>query len=702
MSNNQAITLDGSSVVYATEFIKVSETGTSSIQQDFATKTYVENEISNINIQAGGITQQDLDDAVNPIIAQNAGQDLVITDINNNLTNNFQTTTQLNSNFYNKTQVDSAVAVVDGKALDNFNGINSINTNLTNNYKNNTQLNNDYYTKTQIDANNWINATALAPYATTSTLTTDYLTSTQIATSYYTKTQIDANNWINATALAPYATTSTLTTDYLTSTQIATSYYNKSEVDGLIAGVSGGGGGVSNPIELVDANTSIERYTNATKSNISLDLRTDQEAIRLVLGGASDGDTDTYLECNNNTGATMIHKPLWLKSNINMDGSLMNLFNNDGIEFFKATTDASNVVRIKNSQGYIQFNSFNIRAFNTSNDSSSLLLLNTHNSCYMEGLGIGTINGGNKLSVSGGNSNFGGTASFQASTTFNNNVLINSSGRIYQQSTTGNPTNFISINQMNFSLQGNRNADPQASEIQIQLNNSSGITLNKATTCNETVNVVGKLTAENEFEVDFNFTGTPEFRVANDIIYMCGTKFQITNTTTAGNVERIYMRNNDFDGEIYLQIQSTDIFKVDSSGINIIGDINYSGVLTDTSDKRLKEDINEIDQNKAIDLVKCIKPKTYIKKDTKRKCIGFIANEIKEALPDKWENIVVEGKDGYLRMDYTKTTPLLWSALQYALKEIDELKKEVKQLSRKKSPKPKAKAKAKPKAKSKI
>ena len=31
-----------------------------------------------------------------------------------------------------------------------------------------------------------------------------------------------------------------------------------------------------------------------------------------------------------------------------------------------------------------------------------------------------------------------------------------------------------------------------------------------------------------------------------------------------------------------------------------------------------------------------------------------------------------------LRMDYGKTTPLLWSALQSALNDIDDLKKEVK------------------------
>ena len=55
---NQPISLDCSSLVYATEFIRVGETGTSPIQQDFATVTYVDNEVSNINVQAGGTTHQ--------------------------------------------------------------------------------------------------------------------------------------------------------------------------------------------------------------------------------------------------------------------------------------------------------------------------------------------------------------------------------------------------------------------------------------------------------------------------------------------------------------------------------------------------------------------------------------------------------------------------------------------------------------------
>ena len=112
-------------------FTRSSAHGASEISDKFATTEYVDNEISNINVGSGGITQQDLDDAINPIIAVNDGQNLVITDINNNLANNFQTTAQLNTNFYNKTEVDNAIGVVDGKALTNFNAINAINANLS-------------------------------------------------------------------------------------------------------------------------------------------------------------------------------------------------------------------------------------------------------------------------------------------------------------------------------------------------------------------------------------------------------------------------------------------------------------------------------------------------------------------------------------------------------------------------------------------
>ena len=201
---------------------------------------------------------------------------------------------------------------------------------LPNDYLTSTQIARSYYNKTEIDANNWIDNTALAPYATTATLTANYKNNTQLNNDYYTKTQIDANNWIDNTALAGYALTSTLTNDYLTSTQIATSYYNKTEVDGLVSG--GGGGGVTNPIELVDANTSIERYTNATKSNVSLDLSINEtaSAIRLINGINDDTDTNTYIECNNTTNGTTLFKQLFIKGATSFDNDTIQMVFNYG------------------------------------------------------------------------------------------------------------------------------------------------------------------------------------------------------------------------------------------------------------------------------------------------------------------------------------------------------------------------------------
>ena len=856
------LTLNNTNTVSANNIV---DNGTA-LSDLYATINYVDTEISNINVGSGGggISQQDLDDAINPIIAVNDGQNLVITDINNNLANNFQTRAQFNTNFYNKTQVDSAIAVVDTKALDNFNSINAINTNLTNNYKNNTQLNNDYYTKTeidannwidntalapyattatlaancknntqldndyytkaQIDANNWINNTALAPYATTATLTANYRNNTQLDNDYYTKTQIDANNWIDNTALAPYATTATLTTNYQTNSQLATNYYNKGEVDGLIAGVSGGGGGVfSSPIELVDANTSIERYTNATKSNVSLDLSINEtaSAIRLINGDNDDTDTNTYIECNNTTNGTTFFKQLFIKgatsfdndtiflpvssngiqlwrisnngdptlrirdgtaqwiyvnnnlkctqantedgnimilndnsavnnsnrmrlgsltsaevgigkanesgyflsvggatkvdslevdNNITMNGDTITSTNNNGIQIFKNTTDASNVLEVKNAQGYIRMHSFNINAYNTSNNSPSLLLLNTiaNAGVYCLNLGIGVIAGANRLSVGGGNSNFGGTSTFQGASTFNNSILVSGGGRIYQQANANNSLNIISLTEQNFSLQSNRNTDPAQSDIYINLNTSNGITLNKATVFNDTVNTIGKFTSEGDFDVDIGATGTPEFRVLGSSVNFF-EKASITHTQLAGPIDQIFFRNPDTNGQTIIEIGTKNVFEVNDGGIDVIGDISYTGSIGPSSDKRLKENIKEIKRNKAVDLVKYIVPKTYKFIDKEKygdnNHCGFIANDfISDKIPDEWGNIVREGRDGYLKFDYSMTTPILWSALQHALNEIDKLKKDINKLKKDnkdtdsdKSPKAKAKAKAKSK-----
>ena len=504
---------------------------------------------------------------------------------------------------------------------------------------------------------------------------------------------------------------------------------------------------------------------------------------------------------------------LEVDNNITMNGDTITATNSNGIEIYKDTTDASPVLEVKNAQGYIRIHSFNINAYNTSNNSPSLLLLNTVANagvcCF--NLGIGVIAGSNRLSVGGGNSNFGGTASCQGASTFNNSILVSGGGSIYQQANANNSLNITSVTEQNFSLQSNRNADPTQSDIYINLNTSNGITLNKATVFNDTVDIIGKLTCENGFDVDIGATGTPEFRVLgssvnflvllpvqidyqsvvvivilvarhhfkehqhltnsilvsgggriyqqanannslniislteqnfslqsnrnadptqsdiytnlntsngitlnkatvfNDTVDIIGKltcengfdvdigatgtpefrvlgssvnffeKCSITHTQLAGPIDQIFFRNPDTNGQTITEIGTKNVLTVNDGGIDVIGDISYTGSIGPSSDKRLKEGIKEINRNKAVELVKYIVPKTYQFIDKEKygdKChCGFIANDFfSDKMPSEWSNIVREGRDGYLRFDYSMTTPLLWSALQHALNEIDEMK----------------------------
>ena len=56
--------------------------------------------------------------------------------------------------------------------------------------------------------------------------------------------------------------------------------------------------------------------------------------------------------------------------------------------------------------------------------------------------------------------------------------------------------------------------------------------------------------------------------------------------------------------------------------------LHINGALTETSDKRLKENVKEIDTKKCIELVKYIKPKTYNYMGQSQKCVGYMADDL--------------------------------------------------------------------------
>ena len=718
--------------------------------------------------------------------------------INTNLTNNYQTSSQLSSNFYNKTEIDTA--------LTNYYTSAQIDTNLSSNYQNNTLLATNFYNKDEVDIliagagggggytdtqiDDKLNLKADLSLFTdnvsffpvidlsrpsilhqgltlkNSTVNIEPLEGVLFSNQFGAEADRDVAVFRNQTSyitLKGNKINCNATSNDSQETLELNNQGNGIVQIGTASTARVGIGASPNPLYfLAVAGTSSfdvirsairsdligDMYVKGTGSDIVRPSATSDYTLRvrdnvgtfefrsnkfgrtngqMVL--QDDGDCELFIGTERtarvgvgtapdanyflNVGGTSNFNTARIANGLELENETANINNANGLTLYKDTTDASSVLTVKNAQGYIKFNSFNINAYNTSNDSSSLLLLNTAdgNGCYCLSLGIGAIQGANKLNVSGGNSNFGGTATFQNTSTFNADINVNNSGRIFQRADANSSLNVISTNEINFSLQSNRADDPTTGSIALQLNdNPAGITMNRAVVNNQTFNSIGNITAEanlnvwgdllfqhssgiketlNGSDYDLDIRNGDTDRAINLLVGAIGSTLEISvseaSVNLLGNLDithsdvsgsnRVKFNNPDSDGIIFHSINGANIGEFSSTGLHI------NGALTETSDRRLKDNVKEIDAKKCIELVKYIKPKTYNYIGQSQKCVGYIADDFKtKKMPEEWGNVVFEGKDDYLRMDYGKTSPLLWSALQSALNDIDDLKKEVKKL----------------------
>ena len=762
------------STLYANEIYKIFSTGATEISDEYATKTEVENTNS---ANTSNIATNTADIAVlNTKQLQNFQN---ISSITHLLNTDYQTNTTLTTNFYNKAEIDTTFT--------NYYTQTQIDTNLSTNFQTNTQLATNYYNKTEVDGliagagggdgytdteidnlldlrvpkSDFTNRFSANPIIDCSAPTVIHSGLT-LNNSTVNISPVAGLTFSNQTGggdkvLAEFKNATSYIT--LQGDKIFCNNTSDDAIKQLDLTNNNAGYKMSGKIETPTGGLVVE---NTADANLSFTVRNTDNYITFNNDSIdcynSVGDAGRILNLNSNanqyvkshsllvdTGANTLTGGYTLdvvdnaivRQNLRVDGNLdlsndlnfygenYNISNNSGLTFYKDTTDASNVMTVKNAQGYLKFNSFNINAYNTSNDSSSLLLLNTANGngVYCLSLGIGVIQGSNKLNVSGGNSNFGGTASFQNTSTFNGDIYVNNSGRIFQRADANNSLNVISTEEINFSLQSNRTTDPTTATIALQLNDTNGITINRAVTNNLTFNSIGNIVGEadviswgrfmfqNSSELkevldgqyklyirnadalgDINLTvgleaSTPEIKITDGKVKM--NNLEITQETIS-TVDQIQFLNTDAGGEYAFYFGSVsvpnDVFSISPGGILVNGDIEYTGSLIPSSDKRLKKDIKELNQKKAVELVKYIVPKTYRFIDDRQQgksCCGFIANDfLRKKVPDEWQNIVKEGKDGYLKFDYTMTTPVLWSALQATINEVEELKDLVKTMKK--------------------
>ena len=92
---------------------------------------------------------------------------------------------------------------------------------------------------------------------------------------------------------------------------------------------------------------------------------------------------------------------------------------------------------------------------------------------------------------------------------------------------------------------------------------------------------------------------TPEIELTDAKIILLGN-LDITHADVSGS-QRVKFDNPDSDGIIFHSINGANIGEFSSTGLHI------NGALTETLDKRLKENVKEIGAKKCVELVKYVK-----------------------------------------------------------------------------------------------
>lgn len=106
--------------------------------------------------------------------------------------------------------------------------------------------------------------------------------------------------------------------------------------------------------------------------------------------------------------------------------------------------------------------------------------------------------------------------------------------------------------------------------------------------------------------------------------------------------------------------------------LEVDGDIKFSGTITDVSDRRLKEEIEPIED--SLDRIRMAKAYSYVMRNDEKKRLeyGFMAQDFLHIFPE----LVHVGNDGYLSLNYMGLIPWTVQAIQEVDEEVQKIKEE--------------------------
>ena len=708
------------------------------------------------------------------------------TQIDTTLSTNYQTNAQLAVNYYNKSEID---------------------TNLSTNYQTNTQLGNNYYTKTEVDG--LVGAGGGYTDTEIDNLLDLRVPKSDFTNRFRTNPIIDCsaptvihsgltlnNSTINISPVAGLSFSNQTgggdkvlaefknATSYITlqGDKIFCNNTSDDAIKQLDLSNNNAGYKMSGKIAVPTGGLVVE---NTADASLSFTVRNTDNYITFNNDSIdcynSVGDTGRILNLNSNSNQYVKSHSLLvdtasntltggytldvvdsaiIRQNLRVDNNI-DLTNNTGdiqlptagIDMFRNSGDANYNLRVRDTQGVFEFRNRNFRCMNPSNPANGTeMILHDTGGDYRLRIGsqtTATVGIGRQYNFSyhltvGGISNFNETR-VENDATFLGQQLLSTDGRIFQRADVNNSLNVVSTEEINFSLQSDRTTDPTTGTIALQLNDTNGITINRAVTNNQTFNSIGNIVGEadviswgrfmfqNSSELkevldtqyklyirngdtagEMNLTiglesSTPEIQLTDGKVTLVG-QLEITNTDVSGQ-QRVLINNPDNDGLIRLSNNNLSRLDATNTGVDVYGFFTTTNnadiggnltcvALTETSDSKLKENVKEANIKECYKAVKYIKPKTYnfINDEDKKSHIGFIADDIKDAkMPSAWDNIVYYNDDGMKLLAYNKTAVVLWGCVQQLQKQVEDLEKEVKKLKGEASPKAKAKAKTKSK-----
>ena len=684
--------------------------------------------------------------------------------IDTNLSTNYQTNAQLSTNYYNKSEID-ANNWIDATALSPY----VLTTTLTNDYYTTTQTQANYYDKTYIDANiggggysdtDIDNLLALrVPVSDfTNRFSTNPIIDCSAPTVIHSGLTLN-NSTINISPVAGlvFSNQTGGGDKVLAEFKNATSYItlqgdkifcNNTSDDAIkqldLTNNNAGykmSGKIEAPTGLTIENTrdgnlsfTVRNTDNyITFNNDSIDsFNASDDTGRIVNLNAN---ADQYVKSHSlliDTGvetltsgytldvvdSAIVRQNLRVDNNIDLTNSTGEIqLPTAGIDMFRNTGDANYNLRIRDTQGVFEFRNRQFRCMNPSNPANGTeMILHDTGGDYRLRIGsqtTATVGIGRQYNFSyhltvGGVSNFNETR-VENDATFLGQQLISTDARVFQRADMNNSLNVVSTEEINFSLQTDRTTDPTTGTIALQLNETNGITINRAVANNQTFNSIGNIVGEadvvswgrfmfqNSSELkevldgqyklfvrngdtlgDINLTvglesSTPEFKITDGKVKM--NNLEITQETIS-TVDQIQFLNTDAGGEYYFYFGSVgagnEVLEIAPGGVFIDGTFGYS------SDVSLKDNVKEINSKKCYEITKYVKPKTFnftrLNEDkNKVNHIGYIAQDYEQVVPKEWEGIITTDNKGHKRLDYCKTAVITHGALQHLMKEHEEL-----------------------------